>query len=173
MTGTVESCTCDTCQSACVHKPGWFKPGEAERTAEYLGMSLAELFRTKLAVDWWEADYEFDTDVFVIAPAIVGEATGQEYPGNPRGRCVFYVEGRCQIHAVKPFECQSSLHNQGEEVTSERHKEVTQAWVEHQDQPVELLGREPKATEYNGGWGGMFGSLFSYSAWEDNDDDNE
>lgn len=50
--GTKDSCKCESCQAACRQKPGWFLPGEAERVAEYLGISLEDLFRTKLAVDW-------------------------------------------------------------------------------------------------------------------------
>jgi Fe-S-cluster containining protein len=155
-----EDCTCPDCQSACQSKPGWFLPGEAEGAAALLGVSLAELFRTKLAVDWWEAGDGTDDDVFVVAPALVGHPAGEEYPGDPRGRCVFYVKGRCQIHAAKPHECAMAHHDvppTGE--VRARHRRVAMAWRDRQPQVAELLGREPEAAGY-GSFAGLLGSIF-------------
>ena len=30
------NCECETCRNACSFKPGWFKPGQAEKVAEHL-----------------------------------------------------------------------------------------------------------------------------------------
>jgi Fe-S-cluster containining protein len=157
MTCTKESGTCAKCQRGCTNKPGWFLPGEAEAAAPLLGMSLEEFFRTYLAVDWWEhAEWlDCEREVFVLSPAIAGEEPGEEFPGDPRGTCVFYENGRCRIHAAKPHECRESL------CTGPRgyvHEDTAKAWTEHQGQIRELLGREPMAEAYDGG---MFGSLFS------------
>jgi Fe-S-cluster containining protein len=161
---TQESGTCSSCRAACSHKPGWFLPGEAEKVAEYLGVTLAELFKTRLAVDWWEADHNFDTDVFLLAPAIEDEEPGAEYPGNPRGRCVFLTDDeRCSIHAVKPHECRQHWCGEVRSQVDDRHKDVAEAWQGHQDQIKELLGREPEAEPYEGG--GLFGLLDMLGGW--------
>jgi Fe-S-cluster containining protein len=145
--GTPDSCTCATCQGFCTHKPGWFAPSEPERVAEYLGLSLAELFRTKLAVDWWERG---DDPIFVIAPAITTSPAGEEYPGNPQGSCIFYEHGLCAIHAVKPTECREAFHVPHKE-GSALHMEIADQWdTEEQQQAIRtLLGREPITQPYS------------------------
>lgn len=148
---TKESGTCNSCQGACERKPGWFKPGEAERVAEYLGITLPELFASKLAVDWWCGDGIDGGDIYVLSPALIGEDAGTEFPGDPEGQCVFFKEGRCSIHPVKPYECAEALP-----CSSDRgrnyHKEAADAWntKENQAQIQELLGRQPESSEYSG-----------------------
>ena len=137
--GTKDSCECSDCRSACSHKPGWFKPGEAERVAQYLGVLLEDLFRDKLAVDWWVGS----PSIFLLSPALIGEPSGTEFPGDPRGKCVFYQDGRCSIHAVKPFECHEVVACDDDQTNY--HKVAAMAWdkPEHQAQIATLLGREP------------------------------
>lgn len=135
-------CTCGKCRRACTIKPGWFMPGEAEEVAKHLNLSLKELFDTYLGVDWWESA----DNIFVLAPAIVGEQTGAEYPGDPNGKCVFFNdEERCNIHLVKPFECRE-LTCTGSSI--KRHKNVANSWKNNQEQIEKLLGREPEAKEF-------------------------
>ena len=139
-------CTCNECKAACQHKPGWFMPGEAEKTAKYLKLSFQDFFNKYLGVDWWEDD----TPIFTLAPAIVGEETGSEYPGNPKGQCVFFNNNElCDIHPVKPFEC--ARMNCDETNINGCHEKVAKAWVDNQTQIIELLGREPKTEGYYGG----------------------
>ena len=101
-----KDCKCEQCKSACTHKPGWFKPGEPEKVAKFLGITVKDLFDTKLMVDWWEAD----EDIFVIAPAIKSGDIGGMYPANPKGQFVFFKNGLCEIIDVKPFECKLYIH---------------------------------------------------------------
>ena len=136
MACTKESGTCATCQSGGTRKPGWFLPGEPERAAEFMGLPLEEFFRDYLTVDWWDGD----PDIFLLSPAIAGEETGTEFPGDPRGECVFYQEGRCQIHPVKPHECRETWCGAG---SGTIHRDTAAAWNAHQGQIRELLGREP------------------------------
>jgi Fe-S-cluster containining protein len=144
------SCTCTGCQSACTRKPGWFAPGEVELVAAARGVSVPELFRAYLAVDWWEGD----EPTFVLSPAIIRHGSvhaGTEIPANPLGRCVFYEGGRCSIHAVKPRECATYHHDMTREQVAASHRGVFEAWQSpaHQAQIVELLGREPVAASYD------------------------
>lgn len=156
---TVE-CSCAGCQRACSMKPGWFAPGEAELVAEHLGVTLRELFETRLMVDWLSGvSAAGGEDVFVLSPAVVSGSPGSEFPGNPRGRCVFLTgEGRCSIHAVKPLECR--LYSCGGAGTK-YHVPVGMTWdaPEHQRQIEELLGREPESEDYCG-FGGWQSLLF-------------
>lgn len=150
-----KECVCSECKSACQSKPGWFMPGEAEKVAEHLGVSFEELFKTKLSVDWWEAGTEIDEHVFLLSPTVIGGNPGEEFDSNPNGQCVFYVEGACSIHEVKPFECRELMHDSWE-ITHERHLGVAKAWNTDEDQTqVEtLLGCEPFASL---GYSSLFG----------------
>jgi hypothetical protein len=151
--------------AACERKPGWMKPGEAERIAAFLKIPLAELFKTYLAVDWWDNDDAPAT--FLLSPAIVGW-NGTTFPYVARGRCVFLTaDKRCQIHDVKPFECAVAWCGDGPVATSiSAHKEAAQAWAtpENQQQISDLLGDEPYAPEPEVddliGLLGMFGGGF-------------
>jgi Fe-S-cluster containining protein len=158
VTCTKQSGTCAQCQDRCTQKPGWFLPGEAEAAARLLGMTMDDFFRAYLAVDWWEsAEWLNYQEVFLLSPAIRGKRPGTEMPGDPRGSCVFYENGRCRIHAAKPHECREALctdpHDDGA-----GHRDTAEAWTHHQDQIRALLGREPEAEPFDGD--GMFG-LFS------------
>lgn len=149
------ACDCEDCRKTCSHKPGWFLPGEVETLAANLDTTVKELFATKLAIDWWEETPNLST-TFVLSPAIVGEDTGTEFPGNPEGRCVFFDDGKCSIHEKgKPFECAALTH----EPRKERHLETARAWTEYQEQIHALLGRAPETTEYTPS---IFDSFFRY-----------
>lgn len=148
-------CSCDRCQAACIVKPGWMKPGEAEKIAEFLGISLEELFKTKLAIDWydWDSWGEYDPDgsahTFVLSPASTTIEPGKEWQGSPRGQCVFLVDGRCSIHPVKPHECAKWDHTMPADEGDELHKSVAVSWKGHYNKLVELLGEEPEAEHWD------------------------
>lgn len=126
-----------------MHKPGWFAPGEVERVADYLGMTVAELFLSKLSVDWWEETSDV-LETFVLAPTVVGGNPGDMYDADPRGVCVFYRDGLCTIHEVKPLECREYVHTDSSLGVEMRHEHVAKLWYSHQDQIRQLLGREPE-----------------------------
>jgi Fe-S-cluster containining protein len=148
----MSDCKCDKCQEACKYTPGWFLPNEAEKAAQYLGISLQQFFSRFLGINWWEENSELDT-TFVLAPSIIDMEPGTEYPGDPRGQCIFFKDGLCEIHAVKPFECAQGMHD---EPTNGRHFDVAKAWVSHQPQIKNLLGREPETQEFHGSFWDMF-----------------
>lgn len=153
-------CACSSCQGACATKPGWFMPGEAEKAAEHLGLSLTDLFHQSLSVDWWERDADVPHDVFILSPAVMGGSPGSEFDADPGGICVFFKEGRCSIHEVKPFECRQLTDEDDQKVVSDRHMSVRDAWNtdENQLKIEQMLGREPVASE---GYS-SFGSIFDY-----------
>lgn len=137
---------CDKCQSACKTKPGWFSPEQPKKVAEYLSITLKELFNTKLMIDWWEADEV----IFIIAPAILQGNTGGMYPSNPNGKCVFFKKGLCEIHEVKPIECREYICTEKAGLFIERHKKTKNLWdnEQHQNQIKQLLGKNPVAKSY-------------------------
>ena len=138
------SCDCNTCKDACKIKPGWFKPGEAEKVAEYLGISLQDLFNEYLAVDWYQNEAD---ETFVLSPATNNCQTGGMFPFNPKGRCVFFENEKCKIHSVAPFECREYYHNQSHKECTDRHEDVSKEWTNKKEYMSELLGFEPYATE--------------------------
>ena len=141
---SVKSCQCESCKSACKHKPGWFKPKEIAPAAKLLNMSVNEFFKTKLMVDWWETN---DGQVFTLAPAIKNHNAGSEFPSDPRGECVFFNGGLCDIHSAKPFEC-AALDCSNTDNHNKNHEDAYKSWVNHQDMISSLLGRKPTASEF-------------------------
>lgn len=139
----VIECECTACQSACLKKPGWFKPGQVEEVAAALGVSLQELFKRYLMVDYVVGEGGAHIDTFVLSPATINGPKGKEASIVPTGQCVFYTnDGKCAIHPVKPWECRSWDHRQGYG-DGGHHKAVTQSWAAEQQQIADLLGRKP------------------------------
>lgn len=122
-------CECEKCQRACQRKPGWFKPGEAEKVAEFLGMPFSELYETKLVKDFWEDD----SRVYLLSPAWEGSLPGQVAPENPEGQCIFYLDGLCSIHSVKPFECREYDHTKSSMQCLTVHEDIANSWRDKQD----------------------------------------
>lgn len=137
---TPQSGTCTKCQGACQQKPGWFRPGEAEKVAEYLGLTLQECFDQYLSVDYWVM--LSDDDIYVLSPAIVtddGTTAGLKFPSWPQGTCVFFKDGRCGIHEVKPYECRTWWCGEPIDADPDRHLNLSQEWLPYQTLPRELL----------------------------------
>lgn len=133
-------CDCAQCQSACRNKPGWFLPGEVEALAQNLAIPVEQLFRERLAVDWWATDAKL-AETFVLSPAVVENPAGQEFPSNPRGICTFFKNGKCEIHEYgKPHECAALTHE-----SAAKHVETARAWQSHRQSIRDLLGRDPIA----------------------------
>ncbi len=135
------ACRCAACQDSCKTRPGFFAPGEAERTAKALGMTLRAFFDKYLVVerapDWPDA-------IGVLVPASTNTQPGglDERPDDPsldrndprrrgRGRCIFLGEyGLCKIHRRgKPEECRRAHHALGEKKSQELHEQVGNRWA--------------------------------------------
>jgi len=130
----VFECSCERCVSACRRKPGLFMPGEAEVLAANMGLTLKELFETRLAVEW-----ETTTGgerIYALSPAIEGIEPGGKFPEDRRfGTCTFLKDGRCEVHELgKPYDCAMATHAPAIDPTC-----TVAAWVPHQGQIRELL----------------------------------
>ena len=151
--GTKESCQCDKCQRACTRRAGWFLPGQAEKAAALMGLTLKEFFDQWLQIDWWIEDEGF---TFILIPGLKGQATGEKTGSNPTGECVFYQDGGCAIHPAKPQECAESIHRETNDDVDKRHEAVAADWREpqYQQQIEELLGHPVEGKESS--WLDMF-----------------
>lgn len=135
----MSECSCEVCLSACENKPGWFLPGEAEHAAALLGLPIMDFFNRYLAIDYWEDDGDLP-QTFAIAPAVPG-CEGKKYPWEPHGRCVL-LDGdndRCKIYEARPHECREYIHSDTRGAIDKRHRAIAKAWVDHQEQTIELL----------------------------------
>lgn len=142
-----QKCDCDTCKGACSYKPGWLKFGDEKRIAKKMGITVKELFEKHLLVDWWQD--EKDKDYFGLSPAVTRLSAGQMFDYNPKGKCVFFENGLCNIHSVAPFECKSYIHTQKSEQSMITHKECAMSWDTPEAKKLikELLGYEPQPIE--------------------------
>ena len=138
------SCDCQQCKNACTNKPGWFKPGEAEKVADFLGISLKQLFDSYLAVDFIRNN---DQVIFLLSPNVTTNKPGQVWPFYPAGQCVFFKNGKCTIHPVAPYECQAYHHTEKFVEIQKRHLNMPTYWQDHQDQITQLLGHPPMHEE--------------------------
>jgi Fe-S-cluster containining protein len=119
-------CSCPECQSFCSERVGWFIPDEVKGLLEYFESHDVDALLNfgNFAIDWWCGD---DQNILILAPNIVGNGSIQ-FPFNPKGECIFYKEGRCAIHPVKPFECSRTDHNMTHEEADEQHKWIAEQW---------------------------------------------
>ena len=138
------SCDCNICKNACKTKPGWFKPGEAEKVAEYLNIPMLDLFNNYLAVDWFSGEGE---NYYPLSPSAKTNLPGEMWPYNPRGECIFYKQGKCSIHPVAPFECRAYTHADTSEEAIKRHGETAKEWKNSHDYLENLLGYSPTPPE--------------------------
>ena len=93
-----------------------------------------------MSVDYYGNPGEF---LYVLSPTTTKTPAGDMFPMDPSGTCTFLKDGKCSIHAVKPFECQIYDHRKLDDISY--HQDVAKAWVPFADKIKELLGREPKA----------------------------
>jgi len=103
-------CSCKKCVGYCQKRPGWFLPGEAEKVAEYLKISMKELYEKYLVIDYWVSDKDID----ILSPGSKEEHGRRASFGFAfSSRCIFLTEPNhnCAIHLVKPFECLVAHHN--------------------------------------------------------------
>lgn len=121
----------------CQNNPGWFGPGEIEKTAELLGIEPEELFRKYLVVvsiPGTELPGQPTIDCFAPAKVDAEGApltpTGARVPrvyDFMRGACIFYRDRRCAIHAARPVECRHYFCEQPEDQNLS-HTAIAKMW---------------------------------------------
>ena len=120
------SCTCEICRNACNNRPGWFVPEQVPEIEAYFAKKLSDFLGKELAIDWGN-DMDMRENILLLAPNIEGNQSIQ-YPANPRGKCVFFKEGRCAIYSIRPYECGVANHMDGEEKDFLRHVAIASQW---------------------------------------------
>ena len=134
---TIE-CSCETCVSACRKKPGWFLPEEITPAANSLGMTDKDFFEKYLGVDYYWKDGEHN---YVLSPAVKSMNPGEMFPFSAGGECVFFENGKCNIHENKPYECK--IYDHRHLAPDDIHEKVSEQWVPHKDEIKSLYGKEP------------------------------
>ncbi len=141
----VTSCDCSDCRAACLNSPGWFMPNQIAPLASRLGMSVAELFRRKLAIG--VTRMPDGKQVHGVMPHKLRDG---KKPGSvwtlrelaDAGRCVFFDRGRCTIYEHRPFECARMMHDRPTEAVKLRHR-VVPRWTSGALRVyAELVGRK-------------------------------
>jgi hypothetical protein len=106
-------CSCKDCQSACAFRPGFFRRDQIEPLAAALNLSVPELVRKHLQVDFYSGEGTDYEDTAMLVPRLKGERGGTQIDQDPRGVCHWLINGRCQIHNLgKPAECAELGHGE-------------------------------------------------------------
>ena len=92
----VEPCTCKACSVGCMYGSGAMVENDIVNIADFLNISQDELKEKYL-----EKIKKFNTERF--RPKILRRDS------KPYGPCIFFKEGRCVVHPVKPIECRISM----------------------------------------------------------------
>ncbi len=121
----MKECKCEKCKDSCSYRPGWFLPEQIESLLKHFKKkTIRELLESKkIVIDW----YEGAEDILLLAPNIK-KNNEIYYPADPRGECVFYICGLCEIHNIKPFECAESIHSSSSEENEKRHDNISEEW---------------------------------------------
>lgn len=110
-------CKCKICTEACV-RPAHLETGQDWWISKFLKISIEEL--TKKYLD--------ETPVAVIGIKGKKLVIRALRPKIVNGWCVFFKNGLCTIHKVKPFGCKYANHNTTDEETEEIIQYMTQKW---------------------------------------------
>jgi hypothetical protein len=75
-------------------------------------------------LDWWEEDEDLPWTQ-IICPADLGSEGRMSATFNA---CNFFVDRRCQIHALKPIEGRLAIHDPAPYDWKRLHLEVARTW---------------------------------------------
>ena len=136
------TCACKDCVDCCKSQPGSLIPGDMERIAEHLGLSMRVT-----ALKFWASPGALLMNTATGSTFRVGTIT----PRKVHGKCIFLDDDdRCTIHAVAPAGCSYFDTHQSREEGMPISKWVVglQAQPEYQSLRRTLV----KATSYNPRW---------------------
>lgn len=141
-------CACDRCQNLCRQKPGWFTPDQVAPLARKLNLSIGELFQRFLRIDAvLVAERSQKRAIFVLAPAMAGKKSGAVADPGDRGMCVWFVDGRCGIHEMKPRECGLVDHRTTPAEGDLLRAGMLKQWASAKGFVQDLYGKKLKAPE--------------------------
>lgn len=118
----------------CKSSPGWYGPGELERSAQVLGLDPGEFVKRFAVIDGIDVDGQ---RVEVFAPVKLDRFGKPAWkPGTRvdglyrslRGVCVFYDGTGCRIYQARPIECARYLCTQASELNLS-HEQVAALWL--------------------------------------------
>jgi Fe-S-cluster containining protein len=91
------TCACTACVACCKRQPGPLIPGDMEKIAAHLGVTMEEA-----KGKFWASPGSLVKNLSTGTVQRIGTIT----PRWRKGRCVFLDENdRCSIHPVAPFGC--------------------------------------------------------------------
>lgn len=130
------SCQCLECQLSCAIRPGYFAPGEAEKAAELLGLTMKQFFDQHLV-----AELPRRAGWMILVPASGGNKPGTVDDRDvPVGRCVFFgKDGKCSIYAARPLECRLAHHDHTSDENQRIHDQIGYSWQHNQAEIRSLL----------------------------------
>ena len=141
-------CSCDRCQNLCRTKPGWFTPEQIAPLARKLGLSIEALFRRYLTIDAvLLGTREKRTAIYVLAPAMIGKSQGAISDPRAKGQCVWFQDGKCGIHVLKPRECAIMDHATAPAAGDMARAAIARQWQPQKKFVQDLYGGKLKAPE--------------------------
>ena len=141
-------CSCDRCQNLCRTKPGWFSPEQIAPLARKLGSSVEALFKKYLTIDVaLLGTAEKRTAIFVLAPGMVDKPSGAVSDPRTKGACVWFKDGKCAVHELKPRECAAIDHTTTPAAGDTMRAAILQQWRPHKRFLQDLYGKKLKAPE--------------------------
>ena len=90
------NCTCEECTSYCERTPGWFRPKEIPLLAEFLKMSIQEIYEQYLIVDFWAGN---SSNIYVLTPVKDFERLKKSTDSIQRETAKLFFETRSLLDA--------------------------------------------------------------------------
>ena len=141
-------CACEKCQNFCRHKPGWFTPDQIAPLVRRLNVTVEALFRTYLTIDAVLVEENGQPKgIYVLAPALVGQRAGAIADPTAKGACVWFKDGQCAIHDMKPLECQRVDHATTPQDGNLLRASILKAWMPRKSFVQDLYGSKLKPPE--------------------------
>ncbi len=110
-----------------MERSGWFLPNQISDLLNFFKVkTVDDLLKTgKLAIDWWSDDDK--DEVHVLVPNLKGN-DDHFIPFNPSGKCIFFIDGKCEIEQCKPYECREYMCTDAKKKVLKRHQEIARQW---------------------------------------------
>src|SRR5579864_2021391 len=138
-------CSCSRCQNLCSNKPGWFTPQQIAPLARKLELSIADLFERYLTIDAvLTSGPNGLAGVYVLAPANSGTKPGAISDPTTHGTCIWYKDGKCEIHELKPTECAAIDHSTSPAEGDLLRASILKQWIPHRKFVQSLYGKKLK-----------------------------